>query len=180
MILINGGSASASEIVAGALQDLGVATLVGTPSFGKGTVQALISLQGGAAVKLTTARYLTPGGAPITEAGLQPDVLVHQPRGGVEPLHLRRVLSRGSGGLDVARLQEALEVLGYPGGRVDGIFGAETEAAVRSFQAAVGLPETGVVDQETAAALDQMLVQGSGGRDLQLERALEILREVIK
>lgn len=179
VILINGGSASASEIVAGALQDLGVATLVGTPSFGKGTVQALIPLQGGAAVKLTTARYHTPGGAPITEAGLQPDVLVHQPRGGVEPLHLRRVLSRGSGGLDVARLQEALEVLGYPGGRVDGIFGAETEAAVRSFQAAVGLPETGVVDQETAAALDQMLVQGSGGRDLQLERAIQILREGI-
>ncbi|MGB3959836.1 MAG: S41 family peptidase, partial [bacterium] len=177
VILINGGSASGAEIVAASLKDLGAATLVGTPSFGKGTIQTVLPLQGGAAVKLTTARYFTPRGNPITGAGLQPDVLVHQPTGGVGPLRLQRVLSRGTGGLDVARLQEALGALGYFGGRVDGIFGAETEAAVRAFQAGVGLPETGVVDGETAAALDRVLTGGSGGRDLQLERALQLLRE---
>lgn len=177
VILINGGSASGAEIVAASLKDLGAATLVGTPSFGKGTIQTVLPLQGGAAVKLTTARYFTPRGNPITGAGLQPDVLVHQPTDGVGPLRLQRVLSRGTGGLDVARLQEALGALGYFGGRVDGIFGAETEAAVRAFQAGVGLPETGVVDGETAAALDRVLTGGSGGRDLQLERALQLLRE---
>jgi len=179
VILINGGSASAAEFVAASLRELGVATLVGTPSFGKGTAQAIIPLQGGAAVKLTSSRYLTPRGNPIPQEGLQPDVLVYQATGGGEPLRLQRVLSRGLGGLDVARLQEALGALGYFRGRVDGIFGAETEAAVRSFQAAMGLPETGVVDGETAAALDQLLRRTGSSRDLQLERALQILRERI-
>ncbi|GLQ54329.1 S41 family peptidase [Devosia nitrariae] len=78
VVLINGGSASAAEIVAGALQDHKRATLVGTRSFGKGSVQSIISLGPNGAMRLTTARYYTPNNRSIQAAGIQPDIIVTQ------------------------------------------------------------------------------------------------------
>jgi carboxyl-terminal processing protease len=78
VVLINGGSASAAEIVAGALQDHKRATLVGTRSFGKGSVQSIISLGPNGAMRLTTARYYTPNNRSIQAAGIQPDIVVTQ------------------------------------------------------------------------------------------------------
>ena len=78
IVLINGGSASASEIVAGALQDHKRALIVGTPSFGKGSVQSVLPIGGNKAIKLTTARYFTPKGRSIQAQGIQPDVYVEQ------------------------------------------------------------------------------------------------------
>ena len=79
VVLINGGSASASEIVAGALQDHQRAIIVGTKSFGKGSVQTIIPLSSdGAAMRLTTARYYTPSGRSIQSLGVSPDILVEQ------------------------------------------------------------------------------------------------------
>jgi carboxyl-terminal processing protease len=75
-ILINGGSASASEIVAGALQDHKRAILMGTKSFGKGSVQTIIPLAGHGAMRLTTARYYTPSGRSIQARGIDPDIIV--------------------------------------------------------------------------------------------------------
>jgi carboxyl-terminal processing protease len=74
VILINGGSASASEIVAGALQDHKRAIIMGTKSFGKGSVQTIQELRNGSAVKLTTARYFTPNGRSIQATGIVPDI----------------------------------------------------------------------------------------------------------
>lgn len=79
VVLINGGSASASEIVAGALQDQRRAIVVGTKSFGKGSVQTLIPLKGDGAMRLTTARYYTPSGRSIQSLGVMPDIVVNQP-----------------------------------------------------------------------------------------------------
>ena len=81
VVLINQGSASASEIVAGAVQDRGTGTLVGTKSFGKGSVQTLFPLGNSGAIKLTFAKYLTPNDRSINGVGIEPDVKVELPEG---------------------------------------------------------------------------------------------------
>src|SRR5699024_5218394 len=76
VVLVNEGSASASEIVAGALKDNGRAIIMGRRTFGKGSVQTILPLQSGAAIKLTTARYYTPSGDSIQARGIKPDVVI--------------------------------------------------------------------------------------------------------
>ena len=102
-VLINGASASASEILSGALQDHGVATIVGTQSYGKGIVQSVLDLQDGTALKLTSAKYYTPKGNNIHGVGITPDVEIDLP----EELKTEVTLSLEE---DV-QLQKAIEVL---------------------------------------------------------------------
>jgi Periplasmic protease len=108
VVLVNQYSASASEIVAGALRDNGVAVLVGTQTFGKGSVQTVLPLRGGAGLALTTAHYETAGGHFIHGVGITPDVIVEVPDELLDTLYPSY---DGGVNLDDVQLQKALEVL---------------------------------------------------------------------
>jgi len=81
-VLVNGFTASASEIASGAIQDSGAGVLIGTRTFGKGVVQTIYPLPDGSAIKITTARYLTPSGRDINTVGIQPDITVGDVKAG--------------------------------------------------------------------------------------------------
>ena len=109
IVLVNGGSASASEIVAGALKDHKRARLVGERTYGKGSVQTVMPLTNGRAIKITTSRYFTPSGSIINGTGIKPDILVF-----AEPVRARY---GENSNFDLARddnqLQEALRIIGF-------------------------------------------------------------------
>jgi carboxyl-terminal processing protease len=111
VIMVNQGSASASEIVAGALQDWGRATIVGTQTFGKGSVQTIIPLSDGSGLRLTTAKYFTPKGRSIHGKGITPDIVVEVPK---EPTPRERPLPAADPVDDLKKdvqFQKALEVI---------------------------------------------------------------------
>lgn len=184
VVLVNGGSASASEIVAGAVQDTGAGTLIGTQTFGKGTVQQVLPLKNGSRIKLTIAKYLTPNGRVIDGVGITPDIVVENPAPegkygqDLAPVKGDRKLSVNMVGLDVLGAEQRLDEMGYGPGEVDGVFDTALEQAVARFQSDTGLYPYGVLDFTTQKRLlaEHRLYIEKNMPDLQLEKAVEILK----
>jgi carboxyl-terminal processing protease len=168
VILINGGSASASEIVSGALQDQRRAILLGTKSFGKGSVQSIIPIPNHGAIRLTTARYYTPSGRSIQAKGIEPDIEVQQakvealgPERGTHEADLRGALSNPDDPKNTPNQMppETQGVEGQPDKPADG--SAATQAKPEDKT-----PFVGSEKQQIARPAD----------DYQLARALDLLR----
>jgi carboxyl-terminal processing protease len=154
VVLVNGGSASASEIVAGALQDNRRATVLGTHTYGKGSVQVIIPFSDGTGMKLTTAYYHTPSGRLIQGKGVLPDVVVEG--------------------------QPVREAQAGPAVRAVGFGRPAEEAAAREVAALCGSPaEAGPIAAQNAAPAADRPPAGADAIDCQLERALQLLRNQV-
>ena len=180
VVLVNGASASAAEIIAGAVQDTDAGTLVGTKTYGKATVQHLESLSQLGGLRYTVAKYQTPNGRDIHENGLEPDVVVELP----DDYYFLQYgiysdLKPGDEGGSVLILHKMLTALQYPV-QETAQYDGQTEKAVRAFQAAHGLAASGAVNQATREELTTQLEPLLEEMDLQKKRALEILRTALR
>ncbi|MBB6281955.1 S41 family peptidase [Geobacillus subterraneus] len=178
VVLIDQGSASASEILAGALKEAGGYKLVGETTFGKGTVQQAIPMGDGSNIKLTLYKWLTPDGHWIHKKGIKPDVAVAQPEFfHVAPLHVEKPFAYDMNDEQIANAQKMLKGLGFDPGRTDGYFSKETETAVKAFQKANQLPATGRIDETTADVLQAKIMEAirDPKHDVQLKAALDVL-----
>jgi carboxyl-terminal processing protease len=181
-VLINNGSASASEILAAALNESANATLVGETSFGKGLVQSTYDAGtgDGSTIKLTIAKWLTPNGNFINKKGIQPNVKIAQPAYFTTvALPKDKPLKYDMLGDDVKNLQQILIGLGLKPGRLDGYFDSRTVSAVKNAQAKYGLAVTGVVDSKTAEKLEEKIIEKimDPANDAQLLKAKKVLLE---
>ncbi|WNB93916.1 S41 family peptidase [Bacillus sp. NEB1478] len=176
--LIDKGSASASEILAGALKEAGQYDLVGEKSFGKGTVQQSIDLGDGSNIKLTLFKWLTPDGNWIHKKGIKPTYEVKQPDYFyTNPISIKKPLVFDMNNEQVKNAQIMLNGLGFQTGREDGYYDDKTQAAVTAFQRANSLPATGKVDEKTAGKMEAKVIDSirNDKNDAQLQTAMELL-----
>lgn len=176
VVLIDNGSASASEILAGALSESANAKIVGLTSFGKGTVQTVSYLPDGSNLKYTTGKWLTPDGNWINETGIKPDVEVKYPEYALLPFIDPEIeLKDGSNSASVNAAEQMLKALGYNVGSVDNEFDRATVAAVKSFQADHELEQTGTIVSETAYQLMDALREKMDEDDPHILEAKKLL-----
>jgi carboxyl-terminal processing protease len=180
-VLVNEGSASASEILAAALSESAGATIIGTKTFGKGVVQSTFDGEfgDGSSLKITIAKWLTPNGQYINGKGIEPDIAVELPEYfQITPLPKDKALRYDDTGNDVRTLQIILATLGLKPDRTDGYFSRQTEFSVKAFQRMHQLPVTGIVDKETANKLEGEILEVmlDPQNDTQLQKAIEVLK----
>lgn len=179
-VLMDEGSASASEILVAALNEVNGTTLIGTKTFGKGTVQQPIPLEAGGNLKLTMAKWLTPDGNWIHGKGVKPTIEVQQPAYfNVHAIEYKEPFKINMNDENIKFAQEMLKGLGFSPGRIDGYFDEQTEKAVRAFQSVEELPVTGEIDDQTVAKLEGKIASfiKDEKNDIQLQVALKSLQK---
>lgn len=177
-VLIDGGSASAAEIVAGALQQSADIPLIGEATFGKGTAQLSQPFRDGSSMKYTIAEWLTPNGSSIERKGLAPDIPAALPEYALLSIVSDELLMQENEfSEEIKTVQIMLEALGYDPGRKDGFFDASTKQAVIQFQESKGLEATGTVQGETTRAIVLDMRKLIEENDTQLQKAIEVVKE---
>lgn len=175
VVLIDGNSASASEIVAAALHQSAGVPLVGTKSYGKGTVQTVADMGKDTELKLTIAKWLTPDGTWINHKGLQPTVKADYPAYAYLPTIAASELTTGATGQDVITLQKMLTALGQKVAD-SGTYDAATRTAVMAFQSNNQLTASGTADGTTLAAVEAKLAAQARAHDNAMKEALKLLQ----
>lgn len=179
VVLIDNGSASASEILAGALSESAGAKLVGLTSFGKGTVQTVSYLPDGSNLKYTTGKWLTPNGNWINEKGITPDEVVEYPEyATVSYINPETEFQVGNVSASVNSAEQMLNALGYNVGTIDNEFDDATKAAVESFQKDHQLDQTGLIVGDTTFALMDEIRDKIDKDDPHILKAKELLTEM--
>ncbi|WP_270223985.1 S41 family peptidase [Lactiplantibacillus pentosus] len=177
-VLIDGGSASAAEIFSAALHQSAGVKLVGSQSYGKGTVQTVTTFSDKTEMKITVAKWLTPNGTWINKKGLTPDVKADEPSyasltviSKVSDLQADKVNS------NVKTFQKYLQALGYFKGTVNGYFGDSTTAAVKQYQKHAKLSATGKVDKQTLTKIETELANKISDNDRAYDAAMKLIEK---
>lgn len=178
VLLVDGGSASASEILAGALRQSADIPIVGSTTFGKGTVQSVLPFEDNSELKITIGKWLTPNGDWIHEKGIEPDKAVELPDyTQLLIINSSATYQAGDVSEDVKNIEKVIDALGYDVGAVDGNYDETTAQAVKSFQVDQNLTEDGIVTDKTAIALITELRNLIEENDTQYEEAVKVLQE---
>ncbi|MEK5038580.1 lmo1851 family serine protease [Sporosarcina sp. FSL K6-3457] len=179
-LVIDEGSASASEILAGAMKESAGIPLIGVKTFGKGTVQSPKNLPDGSNLKLTTAKWLTADGNWIHKKGIEPTVSVPYPSYAMLPfLDPAIEMKEGMNTPSIKAAEEMLEAVGYVPGEIDGLFDEQTTQAVEKIQQDLELEVNGILAGETTIGLMNKLRTKIQEEDPQLLKAKDLLLEKI-
>ncbi|MBR5236621.1 MAG: PDZ domain-containing protein [Clostridia bacterium] len=185
-VLINGGTASAAELFAGNIRDHNIGKLVGSNSFGKGTMQEFLNLLNTdelplGSIKLTTAEYILPGGSKVNGVGLKPDYWVSNRTmllntDDMEPMQYSAAFCEGDSGEAILALKQRFDALGYYVGEVDDQYDKELALAVKELQEKANLPATGIMDIDTQTLFSNIVSEAKVLVDDQFDRAYQLLK----
>ncbi len=181
IVLTNSASASASEAFSGAIQDTKVGIVVGSQTYGKGTMQTVTKFKIGGGIKLTQAEYLTPNKRNINGIGIEPDVKVKDSEvkyhdADILPITYQKVLKQGDIGKDVLALKIRLNMLGLNVDCFSEVFDKATMFAVKKFQETQGLAVTGILDMNTQVAIENMFIGKTISDNKVFNTAVEIFK----
>lgn len=177
-VLMNGGSASAAEIFAGALHQSANAPLIGTQSYGKGTVQTVSDFKDKSEMKITIAKWLTPNGSWINKKGLTPTYKADYPKYAyLQLINTDKTYKIEDVSTQVKTLQKELKALGYFEGKTNGYFGKTTQTAVEAYQQKNKLTVTGTADSKTILNIETKIQSQIAKNDNALKKAENVLNK---
>lgn len=183
VVLVNENSASASEFFSAALQGRKTATIIGTKTLGKGSMQALMSVITGAGMKFTVGEFFAYDGSRIHETGITPNIVVENEKQSIEEenfeeIDLDKTLSNAQDEKMTLALEQRLSVLGYFDGEPDGVYDEETTESVRTLQNVLGYESTGIAGFYEFLYLKDLNYDFEITIDTQLEAAMNFLNKL--